>query len=596
MSRIDDALTRVTGKPAETPKSSLFKRFLPESRDGRRTPVRTDERHMPSVSAAARQAIDEQRALANKHHKPRADAETDPTDKVFGPRQLAHYAGFACRAIWRRKVLVVVTFVLTFALIVAAAKYAPPTYEIEVKLLTQKSDIIASLSNPGRTIPYDVNAPTKAAAETVLRRDNVIGLIRETNLLEAWDQTRAPILRLYDRLAAKIKGREPTLDEKLDRLVAEIEDRMSVATDEKANDVVTIWLRWPDGASGYQLVERAQKAFLDARQLEETQQITEAIALLEKYRQNLTRDLTVTLAELTRTQALVLSQLPAPPRLPSTPRSLVAQALDSPNSLLMPSAFEDEALVDPALRADPRLRGLKTSIAAKRNELARLENDQKGKLGQLQAELAAARMIYTANHPTVQSLQQNVAAFQHTSPQILTLRQELDRMETQADEFSALAAERFIRSEMSKRGIAPRPAPVAPVTQAAAVPAPVALADTDLPGMPRRIAVAEFATLRLRMELNQLQGILERTDAARIELAVSQKAFKHRYSVVSPASEPGRPTFPNKRAVVLAGFVIAMLFALFVAIAADVLSHRILEPWQVQRQLGLPLLGKVRLS
>ncbi len=37
MSRIDDALTRVTGKTADASKTSSVRRFLPESRQGRTT-------------------------------------------------------------------------------------------------------------------------------------------------------------------------------------------------------------------------------------------------------------------------------------------------------------------------------------------------------------------------------------------------------------------------------------------------------------------------------------------------------------------------------------------------------------------------------
>jgi hypothetical protein len=103
----------------------------------------------------------------------------------------------------------------------------------------------------------------------------------------------------------------------------------------------------------------------------------------------------------------------------------------------------------------------------------------------------------------------------------------------------------------------------------------------------------EFATLRLRTELNQLQSILERTDSARIELAVSQAAFKYRYTVITPAQEPREPYFPNVRLVILAGLIISAGLAVGVGVASDLMSNKILEAWQVQRQLGLPILGTV---
>ncbi len=540
-----------------------------------------------------------ERGVASSGPPPRLKQDLDPTDKIFGLRQVLHYAGFAARAVRRRYLVALCAFVLTFATVVAATLLAPKTYEIEVKLLAQRSDIIASLSNPGRPIPFDVDAPTRAAAETILRRDNVIALIRETDLINAWDRTRAPLLRTFDQVKAKLRGHEPTLDEKLDALIEEIEARLFVATETDRDGVVTIYLRWPDPASGYQLVERAQHSFLQARRLAETQAIAEALTVLERYTGNLRKDIQVTLAELMRTRARVLAELgPTRPRV-RQPTSIVATILDTPSPLEQATATFDDSVTDANVFSDPRIGRLKKAIVTKRGELARLEEEQKRHLADLQAQLSVARTIYTPNHPTVQSLQQNVSAFQNNSPQIRLLRRELDRLEEDSDHLTAAAAERLIRAELGRRGgvsPAPRAAVVrrAPMTMVPAEPEePI---EELVTGTPRPTAVADFATLRLRTELNQLHGILERSDSARIELAVSQAAFKHRYAIISPASEPSAPMFPKARAVILAGFLASLLFALLAAIGADIMSNRILESWQVQRQLGLPVLGAVRLS
>ncbi len=45
----------------------------------------------------------------------------------------------------------------------------------------------------------------------------------------------------------------------------------------------------------------------------------------------------------------------------------------------------------------------------------------------------------------------------------------------------------------------------------------------------------------------------------------------------------------------LAGVLAAMLLAFAAAVGSDLLSNRILEAWQVKRQLGLPILGTVRM-
>ena len=106
----------------------------------------------------------------------------------------------------------------------------------------------------------------------------------------------------------------------------------------------------------------------------------------------------------------------------------------------------------------------------------------------------------------------------------------------------------------------------------------------------------EFASLRLRSELNQLESVLERTDGARIELAVSQAAFKYRYSVIRPAQVPRDPVAPNLQMIFAAGFVASLFLALAVVVCKDLLSGKILETWQVERQLGLPVIGTLRMA
>jgi uncharacterized protein involved in exopolysaccharide biosynthesis len=191
----------------------------------------------------------------------------------------------------------------------------------------------------------------------------------------------------------------------------------------------------------------------------------------------------------------------------------------------------------------------------------------------------------------VQSVEQSLAAFQHESPRIVSLRNELERVEAEYDEQSAADARRLIQTDMDRRPAspaqttAPQREAVLAATEPEFEPAPTPVQSLD--------HAVQFGTLRLRTELNQLQSILERTDAARIELAVSQAAFKYRYTVITPAQEPREPLFPNVRLFILAGLLGSVMLAMSATVAADIMSNRLLEPWQVQRQLGLPILGTV---
>ena len=137
------------------------------------------------------------------HEGPAVESEPSVEgEKLVDLRQIANYAGFLAGSIRRHKILAAGTFSLALAMTAAAAFLMPRTYHAEAKLLAQRNDVMAALSNPGRSVPWDADAPTRAAAETVLRRDNLISLIRQTNLVEEWDRTRAPILKLKDWLMA----------------------------------------------------------------------------------------------------------------------------------------------------------------------------------------------------------------------------------------------------------------------------------------------------------------------------------------------------------------------------------------------------------
>ena len=98
------------------------------------------------------------------------------------------------------------------------------------------------------------------------------------------------------------------------------------------------------------------------------------------------------------------------------------------------------------------------------------------------------------------------------------------------------------------------------------------------------------SSLRLRLELGQLASIRDRINGAQIELATSQAAFKYRYNVTRPPQVPRRPSKPNGLAILIAGALGALLLAIASSAGADVLGGRIIEPWQMERQVGVPVL------
>ncbi|MGQ0504851.1 MAG: hypothetical protein ACT4TC_05985, partial [Myxococcaceae bacterium] len=202
--------------------------------------------------------------------------EADDAD-LFDYALLRDYAQYVRGSIHRHRRLYYLLVLSIIGLTVAIAKTMPRSYRTETRLLAQRNQVIASLGNPGRTIPFDSDAPTRGASDMVMKRSNLIELIKQTNLVEHWQRTRAPLMKLKDGLFGLVL---PPMDKQMweDSLVGTLERKLYVSSDVGS---VSIGVEWPDAQMAYRLVEAAQQNFLEARQVEELDTINEAISILE---------------------------------------------------------------------------------------------------------------------------------------------------------------------------------------------------------------------------------------------------------------------------------------------------------------------------
>jgi uncharacterized protein involved in exopolysaccharide biosynthesis len=509
-------------------------------------------------------------------------------------RQFIDYSGFVIGAVRRHAVLVAAVFGVVIALTGTALLVMPKTYHVQTKLLAQRNEVMAALSNPGRAVPWDADSPTRAAAETVLRRDNLISMIGITNLMEEWQRTRAPILRIKDAVYRVVLRRMLTPDEQLDALVGYLESKMTVVAGPGGDGTVTIDLDWPNAQMAFRLVEAAQQTFLEARQRAEAAAIGESIGILERYSATLHENISHTLSEIQKAQP---TRRPLPALSPRAAARSAAIATLEPRNIApllppVPAAAVD-AMASASGLDDPEIPKLKAQLTAKRQQLSTIEESRQRQLSELQTKLTQLTTIYTPTHPNVQAVQQNISALSHEPPQVAALKAEIDRLaadyQTRVDAVAELERDAQQRTDVARRAAAEQATTVSHAPEPAVAPAP------EAPGIPPAAAstMNDFSAVQLRLELNQLESVLERTDGAKIELAVSQAAFKYRYTVVKPAQVPRSPVKPNATLVLAAGAIAGLMFAIAAAIGKDVLGNRILEEWQIERQLGLPVLATV---
>jgi uncharacterized protein involved in exopolysaccharide biosynthesis len=465
----------------------------------------------------------------------------DPDDfELIDFEQVKNWARFVLHAIRRRKLLALAVALLTAGATLALLSVTPRTYRIEAQLLAQKNSVMSALGNPGRPIPFDSDSPTRAAAETVMRRDNLLSLMKQTDLMAHWYRNRTWLFRLKDRVVDLISA--PTEEEKTLAMVEFLETRLTV----KAVDpTVTISLEWPDAQLGFRLVDSALQNFLEQRHSTEVSTIAETISILEGHAANLKEAIDAEMED--------VKPQPAPSAMASAPA---------------PAPRRDVVMTE-ANRTE--LAEVKVLLDAKRRAITELDDFRRRRLTDLQAQLSQQRAIYADAHPTIVTLLQSISALQEPSPQLQALTKEERDLQAEYERLSARRAE-----------------------GAAAVAKARSKEPSPLRGDKRADDLnADYARTRLRFAMEKYDVLLERIQSARIELDTARAAFKYRYGIIRPPTFPRRPEKPKVPLVLATGLFAALALGTLAATLADLRSGKILEPWQMSRGLGLPVLGQI---
>jgi len=481
-----------------------------------------------------------------------------PTENadLFDFGQIRDYLGFVRRAVGRHKLLVLIAWISVMGVAAGTLAILPRSYHVETKILAQQNHVIAALGNPNRTVPRDADAPTKAASETVLRRDNLISLIKQTDLVDQWEATRAPANRMKDWVMKVLKG-PPTEEDRVDALVGLLEKKLQVQIGE---GTVIIMIDWPNDEMAFRLVEAAQQNFLEARHVSEISSISEAISILEGHAAGVRETIDGALERIQRFNAKQAPQL-----------GKVAVA--GPSAAKKALQREREQVSE--------------MLTAKKRAISDLGEFRLKRLSELQTKLAELRTNYSDIHPEVQSTQQSIAALGKDSVQLSDLKKD----------------EESLKAELSRLDKAIAEAPAASPTGASAT-MDEALKAIDTEGTPvaprpsaqdneKEAQAVEFAKARMSVALSKYDDLLERIDSAKIELATARAAFKYRYSVIRPAQRPKKADKPNVPIIMALGAFAAVALAVLAAVLADVRTGKILESWQVQRLLGVPVIAEV---
>lgn len=478
------------------------------------------------------------------HPDPELDPAEDEGEDGLDLARALEVVGFVLRAPRRRPALAATVLLVSCLVTAAVALFAPRVYTVSTRILVQRNVVIPLLGNPRRPLPTDWDVPTKGTSESILRRDNLTAIVKETNLASRWTVGRSPALRLLDRVGKGIFGPE-TEQERTRALVGLLEKKIGVQVDETT---ITISLPWHDPVVGYEIVSALERSFFRDRSETETTAITETIAILEKEaaRQREAIDADVLGAQ--KTQASARPSAAAPARRASAGRAPLSSGVGEPS--------------------------VATLLAQKRSAIQAMEDPWQRRLVDLKAQLASLRLTYASAHPSIIVMEEKVRQATVEPPELIALKREESALLEQVKELSR-ATDRAGEAH--------------PSSGFAGVDASRSSEGAD--DSPEQAP----AKARLAASVEKYEDVRARIDSARIELNTAQAAFPRRYTTVGPAEVPKQPTKPSVPLIVLCGALLSVLFSIAVAGAKDLTSDRLIEPWQARR-LSIPVLAEVKKS
>ncbi|MBC7794809.1 MAG: hypothetical protein H7Z43_13980 [Clostridia bacterium] len=462
--------------------------------------------------------------------------------------------GFVGRAVLRHLRLSIVVFVGTIALTVVALMFMPPLYRVQSRILTHTNYIIPALATPGRSVPWQAQSSTDGAVEIIKARDNLRGIIDEANLAATWKETRTPLGKISDR----VRGEMTSEDQEL-ALISLLDDRFSaVIEDEK---VIVMTIEWHDPAVAVRILETAQKRFLENRKNRELSEINETVTILAHQVEESAPGLELA-AERIRTVAQKSGMRVAPTEVAPPP---IASSDRKPG----PSAGRSPAEVAAQRDAEEALRDQRTAIAD-------IERSYSERVRGAQEHLSKLRGTLGPNHPDVVNATRNVE-LQSKPPEELSsmkteesrLATQLSRMQTVANQTVAGNGERVERPPVISRPV-------------------VSLSTDRAPNPELEQAMSDYE----RLDRTQVE-LYRRLEDAKMEVQTATAGFNYRYLVTQPPVFPHKTVKPKKPVIVLSGIFMACVQALVLAVIADILSGRIVEPWQVTRFVRIPVLGEI---
>jgi uncharacterized protein involved in exopolysaccharide biosynthesis len=106
-----------------------------------------------------------------------------PPEDLFDWAAIGGHALLLVHSLRRHRLVFASTWLSVVALSIGSMLALPKTYEVQTTLTAARAQTLSSFG--GASIPKEEDTPSKVAAQMVLRHENLVALVKETNLVHA---------------------------------------------------------------------------------------------------------------------------------------------------------------------------------------------------------------------------------------------------------------------------------------------------------------------------------------------------------------------------------------------------------------------------
>lgn len=495
----------------------------------------------------------------NKSKRPAINR--DPTTEevpIIDIKAVVLLADYVRGSLTRQRRILTITSAAIVGLVLLMSIITPRSYQITTRILTHRSYVMPALVHPGRAVPPGADAPTRGAEELIKSRENLEMLVKDINFVELWKEKRGPMGRLKDKIRGMI---HPLRDADIQEVLVKALDERLMARVE--GDVVVMTVSWPDAQIAMKLAEGSVARFLKLRHDMELSEIIETVNILERSVETSRlglQDITKRVEELFHEKELEIRERNGAHGAPPPPTRVVALRNPGVNA----GAAENEETT----RLRSELQEKQAAVESLKRSLAQRVEAQ-------EAELATLRATLGPENPDVEDAQRDLETIKEQT----RAPQELMQLQAEAAR---------VAGQLARLGISVN-------THASSGPADMVRLTVSedlyeqLETDPEMVAVMT----ELRKKQATHDELLGRLEDARIEIETANVAFGYRYMMTEPPLYPKKPVSPNIPVMIVGGIFAALLFGVVMAVIADVLTGRILSAWQIERYLGVKLLGEI---